>query len=235
MAIAFVSGSFAQHEFAGSPSDRTLAYAQAVSAGSLLVAVIGTFTAGITLTVSDSVNGAWTQAGSYSVGTDTNSRISIWYFENSGAGTPTLTVAVSSTVYVSLALHEYTGCLTSGALRSTVTNTEAGSATTSATTGTCTATAGDLVVAGYCQGSALVISNTVASPFTIRADGIYGAVGEGLATADDVNAPGNEGATFTILPAVRWAAIAASFKPSAVTISPWWYYSSPTIGQGAGF
>ncbi len=217
MAFAFVqSTSFASGSL--TITSETLQYVSNVTAGNLLWAVVSTFTTGVTVSVSDDQNGAWTQAGSYS--TNGVNNCSIWFFPNTvGAVKPIVTVTPSIAAYISFAIHEHSGGATASPLHSTITNT--GSATTSIQTGTCTAAAGELVVAGYAQGSIADSSLTVASPFTLR-EHKSGSVGEGLGSASDENAAGSEGATFTINGNVTYAAIAASFKlPAAAAFVPW--------------
>ncbi len=192
----------------------TLQYVSNVTAGNFLWAIVSTFTTGVTVTVSDDQNGSWTQAGSYS--TNGVNNCSVWFFPNTvGTVKPTVSVTPNTPALVSFAIHEHSGVVTTSPLHSTITNT--GSATTSIQTGTCTASAGELVVAGYAQGSIADSSLTVAAPFTLR-EHKTGAVGEGLGSASDENAAGSEGATFTINANVTYAAIAASFKSP---FTPW--------------
>src|SRR5687768_12674598 len=98
-----------------------LAYDAAVLSGSLLYAAVAYDAGGgITTTgVSDSVNGAWTQAGA-SDQDEFDNRTEIWYRENSGAGTPTVTVSLSASAgFRQLIVTEVTGAATSSALDKT--------------------------------------------------------------------------------------------------------------------
>lgn len=79
----------------GHSANPTLAYSGAVSAGDTLFAAIGVSGAGsqAALTgVSDSVNGAWTSMAAMQYNSSPDKGIQIFYFPNSGAGTPTVTV-----------------------------------------------------------------------------------------------------------------------------------------------
>ncbi len=228
MAIAFVSGSFAHSETGNSGSDRTLAFAQAVSAGSLLVCAVATFNeAG--LGVSDSINGVWTQVGTYI--TSAGQRLSLWYFPNSAAGTPTVTVSPDGTAYISFAIHEYTGAMTVAPLRSSSTNT---GLSTTPSSGSVTTTAGELSFAAYCQVDTALSSATVASPYTIRENYLATSV-EGLGTADDVAAPGDEAATFTLSNSVNWLAFGASFKAAPATAKLFRTGNLSGLGSGGPF
>ncbi len=230
MAVAFVPASFAAQDFGLSAANRTLAYAAAVGAGSLLVvAVSGEAAAPGTAGVSDSVNGAYAQAGSTVISGQLY--LSIWYFENSAAGTPTVTVQPNASTYMGVAIHEYTGVLTLSSLRSA----SAGASGTSVNpaTGNAGSSAGDLVVAAYAEGNG-ISTDTVASPFTMRCNTLHAAVGEGLGTADDVAAGGNEGATFTLSASVGWTALAAAFKPAAVAFKAAWARGSNQLISRGG-
>ncbi len=210
MAIAYVQST----SVAGgvSVTSATITYGGGITAGSLLVCGIATFNNPGAITVSDNVNGSWTQAGTNIVQSQTG--VAIFYFLNSAAtsGPSTLTVTINTTngAFITRAVGEYSGVATSSALNSTVQNTFVGA---QPSTGTCTATAGDLVVAVYGEQSIADSSCTVASPFTLR-EHKNGSVGEGLGFAEDVNAAGSEGASFTLNANVTGAAMAASFHPA---------------------
>lgn len=218
MAITFVTASFAAQDYASASGARALAYAQNVASGSLLVMGLYTWgTAGTTVTVSDSLNGAWTQAGGYHANPVPANIMSIWYFQGSAAGACTVTVTPSTTAAIDMMLHEYTGCATTNVLRNTVETADG--LDTHPLSGTCTASAGDLVFAMFGQPSTATSSMTVAAPFTLRAN-IPGNVVVGAGSADDVNAGGNEGATWTVNTTVRWTGSAASFKPGSAPPAP---------------
>src|SRR6266403_1084360 len=111
MAIARVAGSNNSIGYDTSASARTLAYGGNLTSASLLIVVVSIYEVGVTVTVSDGTNGAYTLAGSYSVdATSTAVRVALFYKENNTAtGTPTVTVTPSAAAYLSLALDEFTG------------------------------------------------------------------------------------------------------------------------------
>lgn len=212
MAIAYVSGSSAHQDFASSASARTLQWAANNGAGNLLIAAITTYNGSHTVTVSDGTNGSYTQAGGYSTAPVGGGRVSIWYIANcAGSVQPTVTVTPDSASFVTIALHEFSGVATSTPLDAT--NPHNGSTTTTPTTGTCTAAAGELVFAAFQSGNNPGVGTTVASPFTILLDSANPGSGP-LVAAYDVNAAGSEGATWTCNTTGNYAALAASFKPA---------------------
>jgi hypothetical protein len=92
-----------------------LAFLSAVGAGSTLFCTVrvGNSTASIT-NVSDSVNGNWTLVEGPDNASGATNRAFSYIFENSGAGTPTVTVDLSESVGGSLAICEVTGGTTTG-------------------------------------------------------------------------------------------------------------------------
>jgi hypothetical protein len=213
MGAAFVQK--AVQQTGTSAAAQSKAFPGNVTAGDLLVVVVATFGTGITVTVSDNLNGSYTQGDTYVV--NVTCRLSLWFFPNSAGGACTVTVTPSGSCQISMALHEYSGLALSSVLNSTITNT--GGVTTTPTTGTCTAAANELVVGAVANDTAVEATQTVNSPFTIRnlADG---SVADALATADDVAAAGSEGATFNWSAGAAFCGIAASFKlPTAVAPS----------------
>lgn len=209
MSIARVSGSHAQVTYANDTVARTVAYGGNLTSGSLLVVTVGIYL-DVTVTVSDSTNGSYTQAGTYSHAS-TNLIVSQWYFPNNAAtGTPTLTVTPSGSAYLALAVEEFTGIAPTSPLEAT-----GGTFTTSSTptTGTVTATAGDLVVASLSFVDN-VTSSSANSPFTLMTNLAPGG-GIGLATAYDLAAPGNESATFNLSGVADVAMLIVSYLQGA--------------------
>jgi hypothetical protein len=212
--------------FGNSSSARTLQYSGNVTAGSLLSCWVATAAGtaghnGITVSVSDNINGAWTQAGGYVRDAATNQNSgSWWYFANSAGGSkPVVTVTPSDSVYTGIGLHEHSVTSATGvAVDSTSTNT--GNSANPAT-GVChVSSAGELVLAGYGQGSTALSTCSVGSPFTLENSQLNGVTDEGLGTADDVNASASEGATFTLNTSVGWAAMAISFFTATTFPTP---------------
>lgn len=205
--------------FASSTGARSLATSGAVTAGNLLVVCVATYGVTVTVAMADDVNGSYTQAGTYA-SNNPNEKVSIWYFPNAGAGITTVTVTPTIGVgaaYVDIAIQEYSGCPTTSPLNST--NSSTGTSTTP-TTGTVTASSGELIIGIYSQGGGTLSSATVASPFTVREQNLNGSTLEGFGTADDTNASGSEGATWTLSASVNWQALGASFKTATPPAAP---------------
>lgn len=200
----------AQAKAGSGTASLTCAYNSAVNAGDLLVAFV--IVAGNrTITCSDSLNGAWTKVGSEFNASGIT--IAQFHFINSASGAaPTVTATPNSGTYITLIIARYqpAGTVTFDASIATQSGTS-----TAPATGTCTATAADLVVCGYGQGNATITSDSVGSPFTNRQDQLDGTNHMGGALADDVNAAGNEGATWTLSSSQPWAARAASYKSTS--------------------
>lgn len=215
--------------FGNSASARTLQYVSNVTAGSLLLLWVtyedGSGSTLNTVTISDNVNGAWTQAGGYvTANSNTAGRRGAWfYFANSAGGSkPIITMTPGASVYSSLHILEYSVPSPTGV---TVDGTSSGSpltgGTTTVSTGTCPVSgAGELVVAGWGQGNASGEVVTVSSPFTVETSEHDGPT-EGGGTADDTNASGAEGATFTTTVAFAFpVAMAVSFITGTVATGP---------------
>lgn len=140
-----------------SASARTTSFTANVAAGSLLAIGLVTFGTAITVTVSDNVNGSWIQAGSYTTG-NISYKSSIWYFQNSGSGSVTITVTPNVTAFVTMFACEYSGIATS-ALDSTSTNN--GTSASPATGNVTVNQAGDLIFGVGCPVANISGSTTV--------------------------------------------------------------------------
>jgi hypothetical protein len=108
---------WAADEEGGSGTTTTFTYGSAVASGALLVCFVGGRPSTVaTITVSDSVNGAWTQFGQGSP-LVTAAQDWIWaafYFPNSAAGTPLITATYGATANTRTILAgSYTGIATS--------------------------------------------------------------------------------------------------------------------------
>lgn len=111
MAISFPSDFIANH-LASTTVTKT--YGAAVAAGDVLVAfVVAQNLADTTITVSDSVNGAWTQAGT--ITDPVNARIIGFYKVNSAAGTPVVTLTGNTTNRKTIAISSIKGLTSGGA------------------------------------------------------------------------------------------------------------------------
>jgi hypothetical protein len=86
------------------------------SAGDLVVVLVGERDYTGVSGVSGSVNGAYTQAGAAVAEGAGETRAEIWYFENSGAGTETITVTFNGSTRAGVNASRWTGAATSSAL-----------------------------------------------------------------------------------------------------------------------
>jgi hypothetical protein len=205
--IVFVQGTSAA--FGNSASARSLAFVSNLQPHDLIEVTVATFNPGITLALTDTLSQTYQQAGNYV--SNGSSIISKWYVPNTLGGADTITVTPSGLAYMTIAIAEYSGIAPVNPFNSwSLGNT--GNSSSPSTGITAVATPGDLVVGAYCQGTAALGSDSVASPFNKRADQLNGTTLEGLGTADDLAAAGSEGATFTTSTSVLWAAIAVSYK-----------------------
>ena len=107
MAIAHV-----QTKGAENTSTTTLAitYNSAITPGSLLVGCIRCG-ADTTISASDTVNSGWTEVINQVLAG--HGRVAIFYFANTGAGTPTVTYTIGTTSSIRATIHEYSGAATS--------------------------------------------------------------------------------------------------------------------------
>jgi hypothetical protein len=206
-ATAFVQGT------SGSTSGASLSvsYPSSIQPGALLVGQVRAN--GIT-TVSDSVNGAWTQAVQT---TDTGVTHSIWYKQNAKAGSTTVTVKGATAGTLRAVIAAYSGVATSNALDQGVCNK--GTAAVVTTGATASIAAGDLLFAGVgaydepltaTAGSSDGVSATLRTQFTGS---------NGTSADEDVGstAAGPQNASFTLSATALsgWAACAAAFHPAA--------------------
>lgn len=219
--MAIVLAQSTSVEFGNSSADRTLQFLSNTTNPSLLITDVAFFTSTATLAVSaDNSIGSFTQVASSPVANGSN-KVATWYVNNTtSAVKPIVTVSPGgNSSFITIGIHEYTGCATSTPANSTSPNT--GSSLT-ATTGTCTASSGQLVHAAS-TGQFTAGVATVNSPFTLEQNQTS-VSNMPLATADDVNAAGSEGCTFnwagTGTPA--WVALASSFKAAGgAAFVPW--------------
>jgi chitodextrinase len=188
------------------------AFPASVAAGDTLV---GMFRTPAGTTVSDSLNGAWTQA--YAAADGVNS---LWYRSNSAAGADTVTVSATTSGSIRDEMAEYSDV---GAFDSATCNTGTG---TSASTGGLSAQAGELAYAGVGAFNN-PITVTAGSGSTLR-DQFTGS--NGTSAEEDMLANGSANQTFSLSSSASWAACEGLFMPSgaADTIPP----TVPTGLQG---
>lgn len=159
-------------EFASSSSARTLQYGSNVTAGTLLVVGIKFYnnTNPGTVTVSDSSNGSWTQAGSYADNSNigTTYRTAIFYVKNTVSGVkPTVTVTPSATATVTFAIYEFDGNAASSILND-YQKTTGGAATQFWTTPSCACQTNGLLFSVYgATGGSGLSTTTVGSGLTL--------------------------------------------------------------------
>ena len=213
------------NSFANSASARTITFGNNVGSGNLLVLAAAIFNSGITLTVSGSVNGSYTQAGAYAA--NGSSRAAIFYFFNSGAGSETITVTPSASAYLNLGAIEINGVGSSDPIDGTSTNT---GSNTVLTTGSVTITqATELVVAVYSIAGAEknCEPDGVMSLFWFSDDtnSQIAACSWGIVTA-------NTNAQVTVPTLSAYAAVGASFKVVPPAASP--TYDKALIVQPTG-
>ena len=186
-----------------------------------------------TVAVSDSVNGAWTQAGGH-VRKGTHTGAWFYYINSAGSSNLVVTVTPGAAVWMGIALHEYSVSSPAGVtLDATASNTGNG---TSITTGVVPVSGpGELVLAGFAQGNSALINVNVAAPFTLENNQPVGTSFEGCATADDFNVGSAQGATFTVDSAVAYAAMAISFKIPIVAAPPVVNLAWNDVSQALGY
>lgn len=176
-------------------------YGSPVTAGNLLVCGIGC-DVNATITVSDSVNGAWTAIGTRLTNSALNSQM--FYKANTAAGTPTVTATCGSGNYRNLRIGEWGGVATTTPLDAN--NGTTGSSTTPATTVT-TVADHDLVV-----GTAY-ITNTAAAGTGFNSRVVTD--GNVLEDKLDQTPAGALSVAFTQSPTGLWNAEGAAFLPAA--------------------
>lgn len=212
MATALVAGSHAEVQYDISASARTLAYGGSLTSGSLLTAIVAIYTTGVTVTVSDPVNGIYTGITPI-VDSDTNIILSFWYVTNTATSAPTVTVTPSGSAYLSIVVDEWTGIQSTSPLRD---RGRTSSASSTIVTAFPSAIAGDLLVVGLNIGALATISS-VDAPFTIGTNLSSGATAEGIGTAYHLVAAGDEACTFHMSASTKGPSVIAAFIPSGVS------------------
>lgn len=99
-------------------SPQTLAFGVNVTAGNLLLLIVGLGLSSDVTGVTDTLGQTWTKAKSQVQTTD-GGFVSLWYVENTAGGACTVQVAYASAANVRLIVMEYSGVATSGALNQT--------------------------------------------------------------------------------------------------------------------
>lgn len=151
MSITNLQLGSANNKSPGAVASSTLAYAANCTVGSLLICVLTCGTTGLTLSVSDSVNGAWTQAVAIS---NANATVGIFFFAgNASAVKPTVTCSQNGAGSMRFALEEWSGIVTSNALDQVASATHTSSLTASSGNTPPTTVANELVIGGITGAS----------------------------------------------------------------------------------
>lgn len=127
----------------------TLAYSGAVILGNLLTCSVRVGTPGTSATCSDSVNGAWTQAVIQA--SSSGERLIVFYFLNTAAGTPTVTITPDAGS-IRLLIEEWSGANLYSPVRAT---SSAAGTGTSISSGIVQAALGDLCYGSACNDNVL--------------------------------------------------------------------------------
>lgn len=200
----------------------TQAFSANVSAGDFLilfVAVANTTGSAYPVTVSDNVNGAWTDATNANCFASFASQTNIFYFSNAGAGATTVTITPSPAASLYYVMAEYSGVATSSPFDVLPTCDTHGS-TSYPTPSITTTNANDGIIAATAvYGNPGTV--TVGSPFTLRVN----TSGENVLADDIVTSTGTYQATFTLqfgnsgaaaIAAVKQAGAAAASRATQV-------------------
>lgn len=187
-----------------------------VAKGDLLVGWFGQYDSTGQVSVSDSVNGAWTRSASttWHGGSTTPGDIALYYFANTAAAPNGLTITISATTatYVQASPAEYSGVATVNPLDQVVVAKGSGTSADSGLT--------PLIAAGELVYGAMVATNGPGTltpgtsqgvAFVERSQSTSGTQGE-----EDVavGAAGQQHAGFTFAKSTPWFMVCAVFKPA---------------------
>lgn len=193
LAIALSAQTYVQgacgHNYSSTQTTATLAFGSPVTAGDLVVVSAGWDGAG-TVTVSDSVNGTLTLAG-----TPASNNIGTWYFPNSAAGSDTVTTTTSVAAHYALCIAEFSGAATVSPLDGTPAYNNVASGTTITTGAVTTSNANDIMVAAILAPGSNTGGTTVASPYTLGPTEVFG---NGIAYEAVSSSGSKAGAQFTV-------------------------------------
>ena len=202
----------------------TITLSSPVHAGDLLVGWIGQFNSSGQVTVSNSVNGAWTRSTASTTWSSGGGDLALFYLQNSAAAPNGLTITISapSATYLDGAVAEYSGVARAGALDQVAVAKGNSTAVDSGATGS--VGAGELVFGGIITGGSPGTVTPGASQgqnFTLRAQ-----TSSQSANAEDIlsSAAGAQDARATFSTATDWYSVVATFHAfgSASSLpSPW--------------
>ena len=196
---------------ASAVTSTTITLTAPVHAGDLLVGWFGQYNSSGHVTVSDSVNGAWTRASASTTYGNGGGDIALYYVQNAAAAPygVTITISASNATYLQGALGEYSGVATSGAIDQLAVARGSSTSVDSGATGS--VGAGDLVVGGILTGGSpgtVTPGSSQGKTFTMRAQ-----TSSGSAELEDVlsSSAGPQDARATFSTATDWYAVAAAF------------------------
>jgi Bacterial Ig-like domain (group 3)/Putative Ig domain len=228
--ISYVQGAAA---VAGAPvTTQTLTFTEAVSPGDFLVGWFAQYNSPGQVSVSDSVNGAWTRSVSETF--NGSGDIALFFISNSAAAPQGLTITVTSSAptYLQSSAAEYSGVAASNPLDQSAVNSGTG---TSVSTGTTSAVpAGELVYSALTTGGnpgSVTPGTSQGVAFTARAS-----TSNGTAYEQDVLSAtaGAQQGTATLGSATDWHAVVATFTPASGS-SGGGTGGTPTFQQSAAF
>ena len=191
----------------------TVTLSKAVGAGDLLVGWFAQYNTGGQVSVSDSVNGAWTRApGATAFQSDTGD-IALYYLPNSkpAPNGMQVTSAVNGTAYFQESIGDYSGVAVAGPLDQVVSNRAVSNAVDTGPTGA--VPAGELVFAAYITGgnpTSAVAGSSRGVTYTARAQ-----TGSASAFSEDIlgSAAGTQDGTAALGSSTDWYAVVATFRP----------------------
>jgi glycosyltransferase involved in cell wall biosynthesis len=202
-----------------------------VTAGDLLVGIFRASSVTPNETVSDNVNGAWTEI-------DFNGLVSMWYVQNSAAaaaGTLTVTLTSVATGTIRMSVDDFRGVATAGALDQ---HTNGASVTTTWTAApTIAIPAGELVYAGIGTQT----NNEVVTPGTTNGvpmilAGSQSSVANGTIASEYTlsAAAGSQNSTMhlSVVPVGNFSGAQATFKPAGGAVTPIATSSGVSLGVG---
>lgn len=193
-------------------SSTTVTLAQPVGQGDLLVGWFAQYDTSGPVRVSDNVNGAWTRSASETF-TNGLGDIALYYLPNARAAPNglTITISASAPAYLPLAVGDYSGIASTGALESTSIAEGTGSAADSGATAA--VPAGQVVIGALITGGqpgTITIGTSLNVAYTLNA-------GSESESADlvsiDGSAAGTQHASFALPISTDWYALCAVFRP----------------------
>lgn len=225
-----MSAKFEQSTSAGATATSVQAtFSVNVKAGSTLVATTRIDTeAGITSSISDSLNGAWPARDMAQVETVDVHRSEIFKFYNTVAGVCTVTLSISGGVghVLGLTILEYSGTLTTDPLDVTAGNQGADA---SVECGPVTMTKGGVIVTGW--GYSFNQTTTLDADYAHLEQNTTGRLG----SADRVTAAITDTAVHTASAANDWSSVTATYKEGPVpgAVIDYTAFPKPLIAERA--